>query len=140
MSGKDTSFSCRPPLTSLDYLSRTVRLICSNSVVDTMAEVTEFKTLFCLSLSMLPACRDSLLAWLGSLWVSVCNHVCMGLSLCVHLRECEFHMYLSVLYARVCVCTLSMCVGVCVGRALKLTVSKQPEGIFMSFLTVDAKQ
>lgn len=102
--------------------------------------------LFWLSLSALPACWDPLLGWLGSAWACVCEHVCVCtcFSLCVHLRECFMCVCLCSMYVCVCVCVctcaLFMCVGVCVGRALKLTVSRQPEDIFMRFLTVDANQ
>lgn len=59
---------------------------------------------------------------------------------CVHERVCVSCEFVSVACTCVCACTLFMCVGVCVGRALKLTVSRQPEDIFMRFLTVDANQ
>lgn len=39
--------------------------------------------------------------------------------------------------SRMCVpVALFTCVGVCVGRALKPTVSREPEDIFMRFLAV----
>lgn len=109
-----------------------------------MAEVTELETLFWLSLSALPACYDPQLGWLGSMWACVQACVCTGIFSCVYICVGECISCVLVCAActclSVCACTLFMCVGVCMGRALQLTVNRQPEDILMRFLTVDANQ
>lgn len=83
---------------------------------------------------------------MARLRVGMCVCVCMCERGCVFVCWQVCHMYLCThagcVHASVCVCdcTLFMCVGICVGRVLKLTVSRQPEDIFMSSLSVDTNQ
>ena len=70
-----------------------------------MAEVTEFETLFWLSLSALPACYDPPLGWLGSMWACVQACVCTGIFffflVCAFAWVIVFHVCLSVQCAHV---------------------------------------
>lgn len=143
---KDTSFSLHVHLTSFDLFSLTAsQPACLSVLIQLLIWWLRWLSwLFWLSLSALPACYDPQLGWLGSMWACVQACVCTGIFSCVYICVGECISCVLVCAActclSVCACTLFMCVGVCMGRALQLTVNRQPEDILMRFLTVDANQ